>query len=279
MEDPEKTDKLCRAKLAILQALDKLEHVKEDVFLQGRAARPARARLGGSEDTAVPLRAAALIALARIDADGMLTFFVDSLADPAKDVRMAAAQALGYREARPPACSCDSRSTWATTSRTFSRSASPACSPLRHGREPAARPSASRSAPTFPRARPRCSRWGARVAASLRGPEGSLGEAAALRTPRDPPPGAGHASPAGGRGFPRGACRDRDRKGRTPALSALKIHAHDPRYGSGSARLSGNGTSPHCGQGSKGSSRQTSIVRMLRSDVPASSTWAASLFR
>ena len=51
---------------------------------------------GGSEDTAAPLRAAALLALARIDVDGLLTILVDALVDPQKDVRIAAAQALGY---------------------------------------------------------------------------------------------------------------------------------------------------------------------------------------
>ena len=39
---------------------------------------------------------AALLALARIDVDGLLTLLVDALADPQKDVRIAAAQALGY---------------------------------------------------------------------------------------------------------------------------------------------------------------------------------------
>ena len=46
MEDPEKTDKLCRAKLAVIQALDKMEHGNGRGIPSGRAARPARARLG-----------------------------------------------------------------------------------------------------------------------------------------------------------------------------------------------------------------------------------------
>ena len=97
MEDPEKTDKLCRAKLAIIQALDKLEHGNEEIFLQAARHVQLEPVWGGSEDSAAPLRAAALIALARIDALGLLPLLVDSLADPAKDVRMAAAQALGYQ--------------------------------------------------------------------------------------------------------------------------------------------------------------------------------------
>ena len=96
MDDPLKTDKLCRAKLAIVQALEKLEHGKPDVFFQAARHVQLEPVWGGSEDTAVPLRAAGLLALARIEPDGLLEILVDALADPKKDVRMAAAQALGY---------------------------------------------------------------------------------------------------------------------------------------------------------------------------------------
>jgi HEAT repeat protein len=96
MVDPLKTDKLCRAKLATIQALDKVEHSNPEVFL--RAARHVQMEpvWGGSQDTAAPLRAAALLGLARIDPDGLLPLLVDALADPEKEVRIAAAQALGY---------------------------------------------------------------------------------------------------------------------------------------------------------------------------------------
>ncbi len=94
--DPLKTDKLCRAKLAVIQALDKLEHGAPDVFLKAARHVQLEPVWGGSEDTAAPLRAAALLALARIDVDGLLTLLVDALVDPQKDVRIAAAQALGY---------------------------------------------------------------------------------------------------------------------------------------------------------------------------------------
>lgn len=97
MDDPEKTDKLCRAKLAIIQALDKMEHGGEEIFLQAARHVQLEPVWGGSEDTAAPLRAAALIALARLDTPGLLLLLVDSLADPEKDLRMAAAQALGYQ--------------------------------------------------------------------------------------------------------------------------------------------------------------------------------------
>jgi len=96
MDDPLKTDKLCRAKLAIVEALEKLEHTKPDVFFQAARHVQLEPVWGGSDDTAVPLRAAGLLALARIEPDGLLAILVDALADPKKDVRMAAAQALGY---------------------------------------------------------------------------------------------------------------------------------------------------------------------------------------
>ena len=94
--DPLKTDKLCRAKLAIVQALDKLEHTRADVFQKAARHVQMEPVWGGSEDTAAPLRAAAILALARIDGEGLLPLLVDSLIDPQKDVRIAAAQALGY---------------------------------------------------------------------------------------------------------------------------------------------------------------------------------------
>jgi hypothetical protein len=93
--DPLKTDKLCRAKLAVIQALDKFEHSAPDVFLKAARHVQFEPVWGGREDTAPPLRAAALLALTRIDVDGLLTLLVDALLDPAKEVRIAAAQALG----------------------------------------------------------------------------------------------------------------------------------------------------------------------------------------
>jgi len=94
--DPLKTDKLCRAKLATVEALDKLEHTRADVFQKAAHHVQMEPVWGGSEDTAALLRAAAILALARIDSDDLLPLLVDSLCDPKKEVRIAAAQALGY---------------------------------------------------------------------------------------------------------------------------------------------------------------------------------------
>jgi HEAT repeat protein len=93
--DPQKDDKLCRAKIAIIQALDRLEHMDTEVF--HKAARHVQFEpvWGGQVDTAVPLRSAALFAIARIGTASDLPLVVDLLADPEKDVRITAAQALG----------------------------------------------------------------------------------------------------------------------------------------------------------------------------------------
>ena len=94
--NPLKDDKLCRAKIAVVQALDKMEHQGADVFEKAASHVQLEPVWGGTEDSAAPLRAAALIALARIEGSSSLPLLVDAMADPAKDVRIAAALALGY---------------------------------------------------------------------------------------------------------------------------------------------------------------------------------------
>jgi hypothetical protein len=93
--NPLKNDKLCRAKIAIIQALDRMEHQDTEVFR--RAARHVQLEpvWGGAEDSAAPLRAAAVVALARAEGAESLPLLVDALADSAKEVRIAAASALG----------------------------------------------------------------------------------------------------------------------------------------------------------------------------------------
>jgi HEAT repeat protein len=93
--NPVKDDKLCRAKIAIIQALDRLEHAEPDVF--HKAARHVQLEpvWGGQADTAAPLRSAALVALARIGSASDLPLIVDLLADREREVRITAAQALG----------------------------------------------------------------------------------------------------------------------------------------------------------------------------------------
>ena len=93
--NPLKDDKLCRAKIAVVQALDRMEHPKPGVFLKAARHVQLEPVWGGAEDSAPPLRAAALVALARAEGPGSLPVLVDAMADPARDVRIAAAVALG----------------------------------------------------------------------------------------------------------------------------------------------------------------------------------------
>jgi HEAT repeat protein len=95
MVNPLKDDKLCRAKIAIVQALDKMEHLPTGVFRKGASHFQLEPVWGGTEDSAPPLRAAAIVALARVEGPGALPLLVDVLTDPAKEVRAAAAIALG----------------------------------------------------------------------------------------------------------------------------------------------------------------------------------------
>lgn len=93
--DPVETDKLCRAKIEIVEALNKLAADAEDVFRAGlRHVQPEPA-WGGSEDTAAALRAAAAFALVRVNPRDLIVLLADLLADPEKVARVAAARALG----------------------------------------------------------------------------------------------------------------------------------------------------------------------------------------
>ncbi len=94
--DPVKNDKLCRAKIAIVQALDKIEHFKRDVFEKAARHIQFEPSFGPPVDTAAPLRSAALFALARIGGSDYHCLLVDALTDTEKDVRIAAAQAPAY---------------------------------------------------------------------------------------------------------------------------------------------------------------------------------------
>jgi HEAT repeat protein len=99
--DPGKTDKQCRAKTAVVQCLDKLEHERPEIFLRASRHVQFEPVWGGQEDAAAPLRAAGILALARIDVHRLLPLLVDALVDPQKEVRIAAAQALGYHGTEP----------------------------------------------------------------------------------------------------------------------------------------------------------------------------------
>jgi HEAT repeat protein len=102
LKDPLKNDKLCRAKIAIVHALDRLEHDESPTFLKAARHVQLEPVYGGTTDTAAPLRAAAVFALARIGGPRLLPVFTDALTDPEKDVRIAAAQALACQNGECP---------------------------------------------------------------------------------------------------------------------------------------------------------------------------------
>ena len=89
------TSSVC-AKIAVIQALDKMEHQRPDVFEKAARFVQLEPVWGGTEDSAPPLRAAAIIALARIVGSSSLPLLVNAMLDPSRDVRIATAQALGY---------------------------------------------------------------------------------------------------------------------------------------------------------------------------------------
>ncbi len=95
MSEPAEQDKLCRAKTAIVEALNKIEHDDADVFLRGIRHVQIDAAWPESHDTAANLRASSAFALMRIGHRDLLILLADLLADPEKAARQGAAQALG----------------------------------------------------------------------------------------------------------------------------------------------------------------------------------------
>ncbi len=91
---PPKDDKLCRAKVAAIQALDKLEHDRPEVFRTAARHVQFEPVWGGEEDSAAPLRAAAVFALRGLELRRTCLCWWTLMTDPEKDVRIASAQAL-----------------------------------------------------------------------------------------------------------------------------------------------------------------------------------------
>jgi HEAT repeat protein len=93
--DPVETDKLCRAKIAIADALHKVEFDAEDLFRTALCFVQMEPGWGGSEDSAGPLRGAAAFALLRLNPRDLMILLAELLADPDKVARLAATKALG----------------------------------------------------------------------------------------------------------------------------------------------------------------------------------------
>lgn len=98
LDDPVKSDKRCRAKFALAEALNQIDFSDEDFFWRGARYAQFEPVWGGEEDTAAALRVACAFALVRTRARGVLPYLVDLLSDPEKAARAGAAQALAYSE-------------------------------------------------------------------------------------------------------------------------------------------------------------------------------------
>jgi HEAT repeat protein len=96
LDNPAKKDKLCRAKIAIAQALNKMEFTDEGFYLRAARYVQLEPAWGGSHDTAVPVRVACAFGLVRIRYRHFLHVLVDLLTDPDKAARVGAVQALAY---------------------------------------------------------------------------------------------------------------------------------------------------------------------------------------
>ena len=96
MIDPEESDKQCRAKIEIVDALNRLEYAEPDVFLRGLTHRqdPRFGKPPG-QDAAGALRAFCAFGLARIDHPGVVLLLTDLLLDSDDTARAGAARALG----------------------------------------------------------------------------------------------------------------------------------------------------------------------------------------
>jgi HEAT repeat protein len=95
MIDAEETDKLCAAKLAIVETLNKLESANEDLLLTAIHHVQMEPRWGKPEDTAASLRGTAAFGLVRLGYRNIVMLLVELLNDSEKVARSAAATALG----------------------------------------------------------------------------------------------------------------------------------------------------------------------------------------
>jgi len=89
-------DKLCRAKEAIVQALDALGNTWEAIYLHGMRYRQMEPVYGGRADTAANLRGLCAQALARMDHPEAHIAIEELLVDTEMPARLAAVNALTY---------------------------------------------------------------------------------------------------------------------------------------------------------------------------------------
>lgn len=95
--DPVRRDPSCAAKLAILEALDVLDHLDIDTYAQAARLTQLEPAWGPPVDTAPPVRARAALALGRAVSPSALVLLGELLGDDAAVVRRAATEALAQR--------------------------------------------------------------------------------------------------------------------------------------------------------------------------------------
>lgn len=87
-------DPTCAAKIALAEALVRLDHDDADRFARGMAHVQPEPVWGGTEDTAARLRAICALGLARANPDDVLLRLAALLADPETDARVGAVRAI-----------------------------------------------------------------------------------------------------------------------------------------------------------------------------------------
>lgn len=93
---PAVVDKICRAKQAIILALDALQNIDIDPYLLGLRMVQMEPVYGGKEDTATGVRAACATALSRLHYHELALVLAPLLFDPEVEPRLAVVKALKY---------------------------------------------------------------------------------------------------------------------------------------------------------------------------------------
>jgi hypothetical protein len=96
MQKPEKSDKGCRAKSEIAEALHQLDYADPDAYLVGIRHVQMEPVYGGRADTAAELRGACARGLVRMQYRDVMVELGDLLADPEVPARVDAARAIAY---------------------------------------------------------------------------------------------------------------------------------------------------------------------------------------
>src|SRR5580704_419409 len=96
MKDGATVDKGCRAKIAILKALNKLEYADWDIFLGAAFYVQTEPGFGASDDTAAGIRSECAFGLARTNYVDAHYVLADMMVDTVRSVRVSAVKAVTY---------------------------------------------------------------------------------------------------------------------------------------------------------------------------------------